>query len=266
VLLAAAMLATACDVQVGENGLSLDIAHGRAKDEWVRTYTLPANGTLEIVNVNGPIEATPAAGSQIEVRAEREVRTRTEEQSQALLQKLQMREEVSPDRVRIEAQGTREGGLRLRDQLSVAYHLRVPAGLTLSLRTENGGVRLENLSGRITASTTNGGITGRSLSGAVSAEVVNGGVQMDFTSLGGDVRLSTTNGGVRIDLPPDAKATVDATCVNGGIEVDERFKVQASEASRRRVIGMLNGGGPRISANTVNGGIRIRMRGPNQTD
>lgn len=261
---AAAMLASACDVQVGENGLSVDIAHGRAKDEWVRTYTLPATGTLEIVNVNGLIEATPSDGGQIEVRAEREIRTSSEEQSKALLQKLQMREEVSPDRVRIEAQGNPEGGLgglTSRGQLSVAYHVRVPAGLTVSFKTDNGGVRLENLSGRITASTTNGGINGRGLSGGVTADVVNGGVQLDFTSVGGDVRVSTTNGGVRIDVPAGVKATLDATCVNGGIDVDERLMLQAAETSRRRVTGTLNGGGPRISAQTVNGGIRIRTRG-----
>src|SRR6186997_830986 len=132
-LLAAAMLTTACDVQVGENGLSLDIAHGRARDEWVRTYTLPTTGTLEIVNANGRIEASPSNGPQVEVRAEREVRTRSEEESQALLQKVYMREEVSPDRVRIEAQGNWGdgfGGPFSRRQLSVAYYVRVPAGLT----------------------------------------------------------------------------------------------------------------------------------------
>src|SRR5688572_8637825 len=261
-IFAAAMLAAACDVQVGEQGFSLDIANGRARDEWVRTYTLPATGTLEIVNVNGLIEASPADGSQIEVRAEREVRSGSEEASKGLLQRVQMREEVSQDRVRIEAQGDWEGNRRGpgRTQLSVAYHVRVPAGLAVSFKTDNGAVRLENLSGRVVASTTNGGINGRALSGAVTADVVNGGIQLDFTSIGGEVRASTTNGGVRIDLPADAKATLDATCVNGGIDVDERLTVQASETSRRRLIATMNGGGPRIAAQTVNGGIRIRTR------
>ena len=265
IVFAAAMLAAACDVQVGEQGLSLDISHGRALDEWVRTYTLPATGTLEIVNVNGLIEASPSSGAQVEVRAEREIRSASEENSKALLQKVDMREEVSADRVRIEARADVDGGRGRRTNLSVTYHVRVPAGLAVSFKTENGDVRLENLSGRMTASTTNGGITGRALSGPVTADSVNGGVQMDFASIAGDVRVSTTNGGVRIDLPADAKATLDATCVNGGIDVDEQLTVQASETSRRRLSGTLNGGGPRISAQTVNGGIRIRTRG-SQTD
>ena len=174
-----------------------------------------------------------------------------------------MREEIAGDRVAIEALAGAdpEGFLQgLRQQLSVTYQVRVPAGVAVSLKTQQGGVRLDQLSGRITASSTNGAIRGRGLSGAVTAEVVNGGVQLDFASIDGDVSASTTNGGVRIDLPSDAKAILEATCVNGGIDVDDRLALQVSESSRRRVLATLNGGGPRISASTVNGGIRIRVR------
>jgi hypothetical protein len=55
-------------------------------------------------------------------------------------------------------------------------------------------------------------------------------------------------------------ASLEAACVNGGISVDDRFGLTASENSRRRVAGDINGGGPRITANTVNGGVRIRAR------
>ncbi|MBI4265772.1 MAG: DUF4097 family beta strand repeat protein [Acidobacteria bacterium] len=264
--LAAAILLTACDVQVGERGISLDIAEGRATDEWVRTYTLPAGGTLEIVNVNGAIEATAGEGREVEILAERRVRAGSSEEAQELLKQVEMREDVSPERVRVEARGTwepRSGGLRRGPQLTVAYRVRVPAGVDVSLTTENGGVRLENLSGRVTASTTNGAVNGRGLSGGLTAAVVNGGVQVDFAAIGGEVRIETTNGGVRLDVPTDAKATLEVQCVNGGIDVDGRLGVQTSEMSRRRLAGTLNGGGPRISADTVNGGIRIRARGEN---
>ena len=61
-LVAAALLAGGCDVQVGEKGFSLDFVQGKAADEWRRTYTLPAGGTLDIVNINGEIEASLAQG------------------------------------------------------------------------------------------------------------------------------------------------------------------------------------------------------------
>ena len=266
-LAAAAVLSSACDVQVGDKGLSLGIAEGKARDEWVRTYTLKAGGTLEIENVNGQIEATGASGSQIEVRAEREIRDHSTEAAEAQLRKIQMREEVSPDRVSIEALAPGDDGvLGHRAQLNVTYRVRVPADIAVVLKTENGGVRLDNLAGPVTASTTNGGINGQSLSGPVEADTTNGGVQLDFAAVRGDVKISTTNGGVRLQLPVDAKATIDATCINGGIDVDEEFRLQKSESSRRRLTGALNGGGPRVATTTVNGEIRIRTRGPVRTD
>jgi hypothetical protein len=64
----------------------------------------------------------------------------------------------------------------------------------------------------------------------------------------------------------DVKADLDASCVNGGISIDDQFKMSATgEESRRRIAGSLNGGGPRVSVETVNGGIRIRARGSAQT-
>ena len=264
VLLVAAILTAACDIQVRESGVSLGIAQGRASDEWVRSYVLPENGSLEIVNVSGNINVTAAAEGEIEVHAELEVRTHAVEEAQELLGKVEMLEDISPDRVRIEARGDWTSGLAGFagvGELRVTYRVLVPEGLSLSLTTENGNVEVRNLGGSIVASTTNGRITGRNLSGAVDARVVNGGVQLDLASAGGEVRASATNGGVRLDLPVDAKATLDLTCVNGGIRVDDQLALQASESSRRHVAGTINGGGPRISLETVNGGIRVRARG-----
>ena len=200
VVLGLALGSVACDVKVGEGGgLSVDFAAGKASDEWVRTYDIKPGGRLEIININGQIHASPATGSQVEVRAIREVRTGSEEASRELLKKSEMREEVTPDGVTIEApesQGRGGGGFR-RPQLTVKYEVRVPPGLNMRLKTQNGEVRLDNVNGvRIEATTTNGGITGRGVSGAVEAQTVNGGITMDLASVTGDSRMVTVNGGV----------------------------------------------------------------------
>jgi DUF4097 and DUF4098 domain-containing protein YvlB len=262
------LLSAACDIRVDERGISsLRITEGRAEDVWTRTYTLAANGRLEITGQNGDIEVRAAAGSQVEVRAEREVRANSDDAARELLEALRMREEVSAERVSISAEGERaEEGLGRRAQVRVHYRVRVPAGLTLAFRTENGGIQLENVNGRITASTTNGGITGSDIAGSLAAETVNGGIRVDLASVAGDVRLATTNGGVRLTLPANTKASLEASCVNGGIEIDERFGVEEPEGRTRRVAAPINGGGPTISASTVNGGIRIRARESAQTD
>ena len=266
-LVTASLVVTlACDVKVNDKGLSLNLGRATATDEWTRTYDLAAGGRLEIVNGNGLIEASGSDERMVEVRAERRARAGTEEEAAQLLKKVEMREDVSATRVKIEARAG-EGVTGFRNSFDVQYHVRVPDGLTVSFKTSNGGIRLQNVDGQIIAVTTNGGITGNGLSGSVEMETVNGGVQADLSAVTGDVKVATTNGGVRLDLPADVKANLDASCVNGGISIDDQFKVDTSGGdSRRRVSAALNGGGPRISAATVNGGIRIRVRGGRQTD
>ena len=260
-----ALLCAACDVRIDEGGIQeMRIGEGRAEDVWTRTYTVAAGGTLEIVGQNGQIDVEGWNGPQVEVRAERQVRANTDELAKELLQKLEIREEVSPSSVRLSAAGEEDEwappGFGRRAQARIHYRVRVPAGLTLTLRTANGGIGLENVKGRVTANTTNGPITGENVSGSLQAETVNGGVRVDLTAIDGDVRVGTTNGGVRLTIPRDAKVTLDASVVNGGIDLDDAFGVEEPEGRNQRVNAPLNGGGPRLTATSVNGGVRVRAQ------
>jgi hypothetical protein len=271
VVLPLALAGVACDIRVDEGGIQgLRVVEGQAEDVWARDYTLPANGRLEITGQNGEIDVRAATGPQVEVRAERRVRARSDDEAKQLLARLEVREEVAPDSVRITTVGEesswRPPGLGRRADARIQYRVRVPPGLTLAFHTENGGIRLENVDGRITATTTNGGITGAGVAGSLVAETVNGGIRMDLTAIVGDVRLTTTNGGVRVDMPADIKAALEASCVNGGIDIDDAFGVPRPERRARKVNATLNGGGPNVTAASVNGGIRIRARGSRDTD
>jgi hypothetical protein len=265
-LLLAAALGAGCDVRVGENGVSLEVVEGRASDEWTRAYTLPAGGRLEIVNVDGGIEVFPAAGQQAEVRVRREVRGRTDEAARELLKQVAIVEDVSPERVKVETPDVRHLGGFMRG-VRIEYRVSIPPGLDVSLKTQNGGVRLENVDARLAVSTTNGAITGRGLTGSVDASIVNGGIIMDLGAVTGDVRLITVNGGVRLTLRPDVKAVLEASAVNGGVVVQEGLPLEASERARLRVAGRLNGGGPKIVVQATNGGVNVgASRGPGQPD
>jgi hypothetical protein len=256
-----ALAGVGCDVSIGENGFSLDVASGKATDVWNRSYTIAPGGRLQIENTNGRIEALPAAGSQIEIRAERIAKASTDEAARELLKQSELHEDVSAAQIRIQTKMPRQRFSR--QSLEVRYHVRVPKGLAVDFETVNGGVRLENLEGQIAASTTNGGVTGTGLSGTVKATTTNGGVEIEMAAVTGELELETTNGGIRLQLPGSIKANLDARCVNGGISVSG-FEVQG-EQSRRRVSGAINGGGPRISAETTNGGIRISTMARGQT-
>jgi hypothetical protein len=264
VIVCLALVSAACDVKVGENGgLAVDFAGSRATDEWVRTYDLKPGGRLDIINVNGAIAASPSTGTTVEVRAIREAHAGSEEASREMLRKMEMREEVMPDRVAIRGpEGQERGGGLGRRQLSIRYEVRIPAGLNILLKTQNGDVRLENIQGiRIEAASTNGGITGRGVSGAVEASTVNGGIQMDFDAVTGDTRMVTVNGGVILNVAPGVNADLEATVVNGGVRVQDGLTLSGDERSRDRVAGRIGSGGPRLVVQTTNGGVRVGLRG-----
>ena len=253
----------ACDIKVSKEGdVSVDVASGKASDEWKRTYSLPKGGHLEIINVNGLIEVFPATGPQIEVLARREVRTRTEEEAKARLAKAEMIEDVGPDHVKIQAKPNDQGAsFGPHGRVSIQYRVVVPAGLATSFRTENGAVRLENIDGRITVASTNGPIVGRGLSGSVDASTVNGGIEIGLTAVNGDSKIVTVNGPATLILSPEINAELEAAAVNGGVSTQDGLPLTASARTNRRVTGRLNDGGPRISVQTTNGGVRVGLTG-----
>ena len=230
-----------------------------AKDEWTRSYPLGAGGTLEIDNTNGAVEVTETSGATtVDVRAERVAKAASDQAAKDLLGQLEIREDISASRVRLETkrpEGVRWGGLEVR------YFVKVPPGTSVKVDNTNGKIRLTDLSGAVNAETTNGGVSGTGLAGAVRASTTNGGVDIDVRAVHADgIVLETTNGGVSLALPTDARADISASCTNGGISVDLPID-KDGESTRRSLRGRLNGGGPRISLETVNGGVRIQPHG-----
>ncbi len=242
-----------CDVRVGDKGVSVGIVEGIASDEWVRNYAIAPGGQIEILNRNGAIEVFPSAGPQVEIRASREAKSRTDEAAHDMLKQMAVAEEVAPDRVRIEMKQPGEGGFL--ERVRVTYRVSVPPGLSVSVRSERGGVRLENVEGRFTAASTNGAINGRGVSGAVDASTVNGAIVIELAEVTGDTRLTTVNGGVRLDVGPGVNAMLEASAVNGGVVIREGFPIETTERERMRVAGRINSGGPTIVVQTTNGGI-----------
>lgn len=257
-IVAASVMSAGCDLKMAADGdVSVDMFHGQAHDTWNRSYTLASGGRLEIINVNGQITAEASTGAAVEVSAERSVSASSDEAAAEVLARIEMREEVGVDRVRVETIAPR---LRLGGH-KVTFVVKVPAGVHVDLRTVNGGVLLENVGGEVRATSTNGAVRGRIASASlVDARTTNGGVDLELTGAltsDGRVTLTSVNGGVHLNVPPDTKAQVRARCTNGRISVDGLPFTAEGEQSRRRVDGSLNGGGGRIELQTTNGGVSL---------
>jgi hypothetical protein len=256
-----------CDIAVdGHGGLDFGLAAGKAQDEWTRTYQVSPGSRLELINVNGRISAEPADGAAIEVRAERSVKATSDEAAKDLLNRIEMREEVGADRVRVEVRPPRFNGPSGHE---FKWTVRVPRGVSVDLRTVNGGVHMRALDSDVRARSTNGGITATGLTPtSVDAAVTNGGVEIELAQpvTSGSFELEAVNGGVAITLPPASKADIAGRCVNGGISTSGLALETLGEQSRRRLDAKLNGGGARISLETVNGGVRIGSTRANSTN
>jgi len=249
----------ACDVQVGQDGdFSLGVASGRAQDSWSRSYTLPAGGRFELVNVSGRIVAEPSSGEAIEVEAERIAKATSDEAAREMLGKVEVREETGASQVRVEVRSPRNVGV---GGVEVRWTVKVPRGIVLDLRNTNGKVELSGLAGEVHVRTVNGGVEGRGLSvQTLEASTVNGGVDVEITQpLGGDGKVSveSVNGGVKLALPPASRASVVARVTNGGIDLGGLDLQKTGEQTRRRVEGTLNGGGTPVTLETTNGGVRL---------
>ena len=256
VLLTAAL--GACDIAVdGHGGFGFGLSAGKASDQWTRTYQIASGGRLELINVNGRITAEASDGTAVEVRADRTAKAATDEGAKDFLDRIEMREEVGTDRVRVEVRAPRMTGPSGHE---FTWTVKVPRGISVDLRTVNGGLRVANLDGDVRLRSTNGGIKGTTLLAAsVDAAVTNGGIDIELAKsvTTGTFELEAVNGGVSIHLPADSRADIAGRCVNGGISTSDLELEMVGEQNRRRLDAKLNGGGARISLETVNGGVRI---------
>jgi hypothetical protein len=246
-------------------GCDLAIADYKQKEtaEWRRTYDLQPGGRLEINNINGKIDVEPSSGQTVEIVAEKTARAASSEAAKQALERIEIQESASPGSIRIETKVQRgQGGIfGGASNQQVNYAVKVPAGADVRFSTVNGGIELTGLTGRINAETTNGGIKAYNVSGSIDASTTNGGVEVDLARVAeSGVKLGCTNGGIVLRLPSDSRATISAQVTNGGIDTSGVQIETTGVASRRRLEGRINGGGPRIDISGTNGGIRIASR------
>lgn len=253
-LLAVALLVTSAAAQALERQATYD-----------KTFPLAASGEVTVGNTNGSVEVSSWDRNEVHVQAVKRVRAGTSARVDEALQRLEVRVDASSDRVEIQTTGDRDSGGFLswifgnHVEASVSYTISVPRGARVSVETVNGKVRIHGVAGAVDASTTNGSVELTELAGEANASTTNGSVRVELSRMPAEasMRLRTTNGGIRLTVPQDARLSIDASTVNGGIDISG-LEANLSRHSRRHVEATVNGGGgSQVRLSTVNGGIRI---------
>jgi DUF4097 and DUF4098 domain-containing protein YvlB len=151
---------------------------------------------------------------------------------------------------------------------------RIPMAADLEINTHDDGVIIvNNVSGDLELSNINGPITATGISGSVIAESVNDTIDLTFASMDNAKAssLETVNGELRIRLPANTGAQIHLDTSQGEIFSDFEVDVQPSTATVERdeehggveiriesvIIANINGGGPVIRMNSLNGDLHI---------
>ena len=165
------------------------------------------------------------------------------------------------------------------DHLNI--EIKVPKQTTLDLKTMNGSISVEGISGEMTIDAMNGHINVQDASGPVVAHSMNGRIvaSMAQVSAAKASSFSSMNGSIEVTLPADLKARLKMKTDHGEIYTDFDVKVDSSTGSTtlaangggknggvvlsrtdRTMYGTINGGGPEMQFITYNGRIVIRKK------
>lgn len=219
----------------------------------IRETTLPAG--RDVIEVdggpNGGVHVFGWGGREVKVRARVTVAARSDDRARAIADEIA----VTTDGA-IRARGPRTAR---REWWAVTFEVLVPRRSNLDLRSTNGGIRIEDVAGRIRFATTNGGVRLSALGGDVSGRTTNGGVDVVLTGTrweGAGLEAQTTNGGVRLLIPDGYSAHVDASTRNGGLSVE--FPITVQGRIGKSLSFDLGAGGPTVRVGTTNGGVRLQ--------
>lgn len=236
----------------------------------LREKTIAAASLLEVVNVNGEISVKGENRSDILVRAC--VRTWSESKSEA---------KRMADGIRVEmGQKIFVTNTPKRDW-SVSFNIIAPKSTGLNLKTKNGRIKIESISGDLDFETTNGSIGLNEVSGSVKFETTNGSVRLNDVSgnlkgftQNGSIRIKlrggnrkvdsldvgTINGNIRLTVPRNYAANIEAETTNGSFRSDFselRVGNKRRWKRQRKLSASINGGGTKVRLVTNNGGIRV---------
>jgi hypothetical protein len=215
---------------------------GENTEVFNETYPAPAGSRVDVDNASGGNVAITGWGiDYVEVYAVEKTSS-----GQAELEKVEVQVTSRNDSIVIETIVT---GKNVK--VSVDYEIKVPNSSMLgTVRTSNGKVELQKVTGNVTVAASNGGIYAEDLSGLLTATTSNGRIELNRVSGGGV--LTTSSAGIAVKNSGDS---ITATTTNGKIEIeDSKGDVVLNASNGGIYVKKLDG---YVTAKTSNGPIDI---------
>lgn len=198
---------------------------------------------------------------------------------------------------RYERQGP-GGWFRNWPPVNVSFEVTVPRQFNLDLGTSGGDITVASLAGEVRARTSGGDLKFDRIDGDLDAGTSGGDITLNegtaraklhtsggdislnsvvrlvrASTSGGDVRaaitgpiredtmLSTSGGNVDVQVAPDTGFHLDASTSGGDVRADGiTITLEKGGVGKHRLVGAVNGGGPRLTLRSSGGDIRVRTR------
>jgi len=228
------------------------------KESFSQSGTFSSTGKITLENINGDIEVETWDKNEISIEGQKSARTEEE------LKLIDLKIDRSESRVDIKVHlPKRKGGMFGNSSIrgGVSFKLKVPVNTNLErIKTVNSSINIAGIRGPVDAETVNGNIRAQNLGGSARLSSVNGGLRASFARVAAQQELSfdTVNGSIEVILPENAGAEVRSQVVNGHIDCEFPIESQGGRVSGKRLAGKIGDGRAALSAESVNGGVRIK--------
>ena len=261
-----------------------------------KSFTVDGTPEIEIRNVDGPITITAHQGSDVKVKAIKEVhKAASDSDAKRAADKVKVEIQQVGNRIEITADYPKNtfsfgGGL----YATVRFEISAPKKSDVDAHAVDGSIEVSGLEGRLQLETVDGDLEVRSCLGEIAAHTVDGDLRLE--DVGGTIEARTTDGDLRVDgalqalqvkttdgdlvvrVQPGSKMerewSIESTDgdirltlpekfaanleirVNDG-EITAQFPVTVQKVSEGRLSGELNGGGHQLSIRSSDGDIRL---------
>lgn len=243
----------------------------QTNDEFTWNGIVAPGQSIEIKGLNGDINAEAASGSEVQVVAVK--KARRSDVNLVQIKVVQHPRGVTICALYPDADGSvgtcepgdaesRSSSTRNtvhKNDVSVNFRVKVPAGVAFVGKTVNGEITATSLASNVSTRTVNGSIK-ISTSGYADAKTVNGEIsaKLGDANWTSGLAFSTVNGEINLELPANTNADVEAQTLNGAIVTD--FPLSTTDMKiGKHVKGRIGSGGRELQLKTLNGSINLRL-------
>ena len=217
-----------------------------------RSFQVTPGGRLTIDADRGTIEVRTADRDRVDVKIERKVKRGKKWSVEEVLEDLPITFDHDDSGVTIRAKYGEKSAWRRnreRSRLQVKFLITVPQRYNVDLKTQGGGISVEDLEGEVRSQTLGGNLRIGRIKGSVWGKTAGGSIEVEGTE--GDADLKTSGGGIRIG---SVAGKVEAKTAGGSIRIDRAMgSVNANTSGGSITVEEVMGN---INAKTLGGSVK----------